>query len=219
MTTRIHTNAAYKTVGMIEVLNEPVSTHDGGRYPAPGQVPGLLQSYYPGALAAVRKAEDALQPPISNSQRLHVQFMSEKWGSGDPRTVSALKADSAVAFDDHDYIGFALSGADRADQYKLMHSACTDNRVVSGENLINAGEWSMTSDVAWQDTAFFKKFFAAQQQVYEKPGMAGWVFWTWKTELDDPRWTYSKATYENLIPKDAAALQSNVYQDVCSGYT
>ncbi|KAH8171776.1 cellulase (glycosyl hydrolase family 5) domain-containing protein [Sarocladium implicatum] len=219
MTTRIHTNDAYKTVGMIEVLNEPVSNHDGDRYPAPGQVPGLLQSYYPGALAAVRKAEDALQPPVSDAQRLHVQFMSEKWGSGDPRTVSEITADSAVAFDDHNYIGFALQGSDRADQYKLMHSACTDNRVVDGQDLIIAGEWSMTSDVAWQDADFFKKFFTAQQQLYEKPGMAGWVFWTWKTELDDPRWTYSKATYEKLVPQDAAALEKNVYQDVCAGYT
>jgi hypothetical protein len=100
-----------------------------------------------------------------------------------------------------------------------MHSACTDNRVVDGQDLIIAGEWSMTSDVAWQDADFFKKFFTAQQQLYEKPGMAGWVFWTWKTELDDPRWTYSKATYEKLVPQDAAALEKNVYQDVCAGYT
>ncbi|KAK0385682.1 hypothetical protein NLU13_6859 [Sarocladium strictum] len=219
MTTRIHTNDAYRSVGMIQVLNEPVSNHDGDRYPAPGQVPGLLESYYPGALAAVRDAENALQPPVADESRLHVQFMSEKWGSGDPRTVPEITADPAVAFDDHNYIGFALQGADRADQFKLMNLACTDSRLVDGQDFIIAGEWSMTSDVAWQDADFFKKFFTAQQQLYEKPGMAGWIFWTWKTELDDPRWTYSKATFENLIPQDAAGLENNVFQDVCAGFT
>ncbi|KAI0442763.1 beta-1,6-glucanase [Xylaria telfairii] len=216
MTNRIHTNPAYSTVGMIEVLNEPVSMHDGGgRYPAPGQVPGMINTYYPGALQAVRSAEAALGVP--NNRKLHVQFMSSKWSSGNPRSNSAVAADSLTGFDDHNYIGFGVSN--NGDRTALMQSACRDSRVVGGENFDITGEWSMTSGVEWQDAAFFKKFWTAQQQLYEKPGMAGWIYWTWKTELNDPRWTYSYATYLNYIPTNAAALEQNVYQDVCAGYT
>ncbi|KAH8646091.1 glycoside hydrolase family 5 protein [Xylariales sp. PMI_506] len=215
MTNRIHTNSAYSTVGMIEVLNEPVSQHDpDGRYPAPGEVPSLIDTYYPGALAAVRAAEAALG--VSSSRALHVQFMSSKWDSGDPRSNGAVAADAMTGFDDHNYIGFALS--ETGDQYSLMHSACTDSRVVSGESFEITGEWSMTSGVDWTDGAFFTAFFTAQQQLYEVPGMSGWVFWTWKTDLNDPRWTYSYATYLGYIPTDAVGLEYNVYNDVCEGY-
>ena len=88
MTERIHSNPGYASVGMIEVLNEPVSKHDdnGNRYPAPGEDPGLIQSYYPGALKAVRDTEAELQVP--DDKRLHVQFMSAKWDSGDPRATA-----------------------------------------------------------------------------------------------------------------------------------
>ncbi|EFY84753.1 hypothetical protein J3459_014031 [Metarhizium acridum] len=217
MTNRIHTNPAYSSVGMIEVLNEPVSRHDaGGRYPAPGEDPGLVQKYYPAALKAVRDAETALN--IADGKKLHVQFMSSKWDSGDARTAAAVANDAMTAFDDHNYIGFAL-GNNNGDQYRLMHSACTDSRVVDGQAFEFTGEWSMTSNVDWKNADFFKKFFTAQQQLYEKPGMDGWIYWTWKTELNDPRWTYSYATYLNYVPTDAAGLEKNVYQDVCSGFT
>lgn len=216
MTDRIHNNPAYSTVGMIEVLNEPVSKHDAsGRYPAPGQDPGMIQSFYPGALKAVRDVENA--QGISDNKKLHVQFMSSKWDSGDPRSNSAVASDSLTSFDDHNYIGFAL-GNNNGDQYSLMHSACSDTRVVDGQSFAFTGEWSMTSGVDWSDADFFKKFFTAQQQLYEKPGMDGWIYWTWKTELNDPRWTYSYATYLNYVPTDAAGLEQNVYQDVCAQY-
>ncbi|KAI1773138.1 glycoside hydrolase family 5 protein [Hypoxylon cercidicola] len=214
MTNRIHSNPAYASVGMIEVLNEPVSRHDGGnRYPAPGEDPGLVQTYYPAALRAVRDAEAG----VADDRKLHVQFMSSKWDAGDARTSAAVAGDGRTAFDDHNYIGFALSST--GDQHSLMHSACTDSRLAGGEDFLITGEWSMTSGAAWSDADFFRRFFNAQQQLYEKPGMGGWVYWTWKTELDDPRWTYSYATYLNYVPKDAAGLENNVYQDVCAGFT
>ncbi|KAJ3154899.1 hypothetical protein HK101_001596 [Irineochytrium annulatum] len=217
MTNRIHTNSAYRSVGMLEVLNEPVSMHDApGRYPAPGQVPGLIDSFYPSALQAVRAAENALH--VQGARRLHVQFMSSKWLSGDPRTNAIVAADGHTSFDDHNYIGFGVKN--NTDRDTLMRSACGDTRVVKGERVEITGEWSMTSGVEWKtDPAFFTKFWTAQQQLYEKPGMAGWIYWTWKTELNDPRWTYSYATYLGLIPTTAEALQLNVYQDVCAGYT
>lgn len=215
MTNRIHTTPAYqKAVGMIEVLNEPVSQHDAnGRYPAPGEAPGLVQTYYPGALAAVRNEESRLG--VSDAQKLHVQFMDHKWLAGNPRDNAAVAGDAMTAFDDHNYIGFAVS--DKSDQNALMQSACTDNRAESGEDYKITGEWSMTSGGNWDDSmgSFFTKFFTAQQQLYEAEGMSGWIYWTWKTQLNDPRWTYSDATYKKLIPTTADGLEKNVYQDVC----
>lgn len=213
MTNRIHTNPAYSSVGMIEVLNEPVSTHDGARWPAPGEDPGLITDYYPNALKAVRNAEAALGIP--DSKKLHVQFMAAKWDSGDPRWNSDVANDPITAFDDHNYIGFALNNNDRGNQQLLMQSACTDSRLSPGENFLITGEWSMTSNVDWSDTNFFKKFWTAQQQMYEVPGMSGWIYWTWRTELNDPRWDYQNATQHGLVPTNAAALEANVFQDVC----
>ncbi|KAI1809315.1 beta-1,6-glucanase [Poronia punctata] len=216
MAERIHTNDAYSSVGMLEVLNEPVSEHDGERYPAPNQVPSMIETFYPAALKAIRDKEAELG--VSDDKKLHVQFMSSKWGSGDPRSNGDVAGDDNTAFDDHNYIGFAV-GDSKGDKDTLMRSACTDNRVVDGENFEITGEWSMTSDVSPDDADFFKDFFTAQQQLYEKPGMNGWIYWMWKTELNDPRWTYSDATYKNLVPTDAAGLESNVYREVCSGFT
>lgn len=215
MTERIHTHPAYASVGMIEVLNEPVSKHDGQSYPARGEVPGLVETYYPRALRAVRDAESN----VPDDKKLHVQFMSQKWDAGDPRDSPSVRDGSMTAFDDHNYIASSFDDETKKDKYTLMHRACTDSRLVDGEDFRITGEWSMTSGVEWDDAEFFKTFFTAQQQLYEKPGMNGWVFWTWKTELDDPRWTYSYATYLNYIPSDAAGLEKNVYRDVCAGFT
>lgn len=214
MAQRIHTNNNYRSVGMIEVLNEPVSRHDGGnRYPAPGQDPAMIQKFYPAALKAVRDVESQLGVP--DSKKLHVQYMSAKWDSGSARDNSAVARDPMIAFDDHNYISFGLPDSQRGDQNLLMQRACSDSRVVGGESFSITGEWSMTSNVDWHNAAFFKKWFTAQQQLYEKPGMSGWVFWTWKTELNDPRWTYSHATSLGYVPTDAAGLERNVYQSVC----
>jgi glucan endo-1,6-beta-glucosidase len=218
MAERIHTNSAYRSVGMLQVLNEPVSRHDAnGRYPAPGQDPGLIQSFYPAALQAVRDVESRLN--IASNRKLHVQFMSSKWDSGNARDAAAVRNDAWTGFDDHNYIGFALGNDRNRDQGELLRSACRDSRVVAGQDYAITGEWSMTSGVDWQDANFFRRFFTAQQQLYEKPGMDGWVYWTWKTELNDPRWTYSHATSLGYVPTDAVALERNVYQDVCAGFT
>ncbi|KAK1754049.1 glycoside hydrolase [Echria macrotheca] len=211
MTRRIHSTPSYRAaVGMIEVLNEPVSRHDpSGRYPAPGEEPGLTQTYYPAALQAVRAAESSLG--VSGGDALHVMFMDGKWLSGDPRSSAVVAGDATTAFDDHNYIGFGQS-----DQSKLMNSACTDDRTEAGEDFKIVGEWSLVSDVDWpSNQAFFSRWFTAQQQLYEKPGIAGWVYWTWKTELNDPRWTYSHLTALKWIPTDAAGLEKNVFQQVC----
>lgn len=73
MTERIHNNPYYqKAVGMIEVLNEPVTTRDpDNRYQSTGYDNGLLDDYYPNALKAVRDKESEMG--ISEDNSLHVQ--------------------------------------------------------------------------------------------------------------------------------------------------
>ncbi|KAG5913691.1 hypothetical protein E4U42_000925 [Claviceps africana] len=217
MTRRIHSHPAYDTVGMIEVLNEPVSALDpDDRWPAPGQLPGLVQKYYPAALEAIRSTEAVLNVP--DAKKLHVQFMSRYWQAGDPRAMATIQFDGRIAYDDHKYIGITI-GDDRANQSKLMRWACIHDRLMHDQEIALTGAWSMTSGVSADNADFFRKFFTAQQQLYEESGMSGWVYWTWKTELNDPRWTYSVATARKLVPTDAAGLEANVHQDVCSGYT
>lgn len=115
MTDRIHTNSVYCSMGIIEVLNEPVSRHNkDNRYPAPGQDPGLIYQFYPAALKAVSDTEAMLN--VSDDQKLHMQFISSKWDSGYPLSTSAIADDALVVFDDHNYIGFAL-GDQKGDPY------------------------------------------------------------------------------------------------------
>lgn len=35
---------------------------------------------------------------------------------------------------------------------------------------------------------------------YEK--QLGWIFWTWKSQLRDLRWSYQEAVAAGVIPKD-----------------
>ena len=125
--------------------------------------------------------------------------MSQKWDSGNPRDSPDVAGDPWIAFDDHNYIGFALSSGSQDD---LMRSACTDQRHVDGEDIAITGEWSLTSDVDWSDTDFFRRWFTAQQQLYEKDGMGGWVYWTWKTE-STVLWSYELALKAGIMPKKA----------------
>ncbi|KPM41462.1 hypothetical protein AK830_g5074 [Neonectria ditissima] len=76
---------------------------------------------------AIRYTESNLG--VAHDRKLHFQLMSGKWDSGDARTASAVANDPMTSFDDHNYIGFAL-GNNAGDQYRLMHSAWSDSRVV-----------------------------------------------------------------------------------------
>lgn len=61
MTNRIHTNDNYRTVGVLEVLNEP--DRENGE--------DMRKNYYPLALKAIRDAEKG----VANGDVLKVQFM------------------------------------------------------------------------------------------------------------------------------------------------
>ncbi|KAF1952937.1 glucan 1,3-beta-glucosidase precursor [Byssothecium circinans] len=223
MTRRIHNTPSYKaTVGIIEVVNEPQTSRDHGGMPQQER-DTLTQVYYPQALASVRAAEASLNIPVN--ERLHVQFMDSLWGAGSPR--SNLPSDNGIVFDDHNYVGGAVeAGHPNPKQADYMWYTCYDDNRLSDNNTPKlVGEWSLTvnhesdPEFNWQNdnnAAFYKQWFIAQQRLYEQTN--GWIFWTWKNQLNDPRWDYSYLVFKEWVPKDAAGLDASRRTDVCKNY-
>ena len=223
MTRRIHNTPSYKaTVGIIEVVNEPQTDRERDGRPQQ-EKDTLTQKYYPQALAAVRAAENDLKIPTD--QRLHVQLMDKLWGAGDPK--SNLPSDSNIVFDDHNYVGGAVEADHKpAQQADYMSYTCyKDNRLTDGDTPEIVQEFSLTvndgssSEFDWNkaaNTPFYKQWFIAQQRLYEQTN--GWIFWTWRNQLNDPRWDYSYLVYKNWIPTSAAGLDASRNVDVCKDY-
>jgi hypothetical protein len=229
MTKRIQSTPSYAaTIGIIEVLNEPQTSRDMGGMPQE-ELNTLTQVYYPEALKAVRDAEGN----IPDSQRLHVQFMDQLWGAGNPK--SNLPADSNIIFDDHNYVGGAVTAIHPTNtkQADYMWYTChLDNRLTDGDTPKIVQEFSLTvnngdsSEFTWHDTQgnpnpqtapFYKDWFVAQQRLYEQTN--GWIFWSWKTKNNDPRWDYSYLLSLNWIPTSASGLDASATNDVCSHWS
>lgn len=117
MTTIIHTNPSYRNVGAIEVVNEPVSSW---QYPA--DAASLIQTYYPTAWARIRAAENALG--VTTDNRLHIQMMNEKWGSGNP--LEFLSDLWFAFYDDHRYVKWDTSVPTTRAAY--LAASCHDDR-------------------------------------------------------------------------------------------
>ncbi|EON68619.1 hypothetical protein W97_07877 [Coniosporium apollinis CBS 100218] len=194
MTNRIHTNNAYRNVGMLEVLNEPI----GGQ-------PSLVSTFYPTALNKIRETERALGKTSNNF--LHVQFMNSMWGAGNP--AQNLGDRHHTAYDNHRYPKWDPSVPKTQSGY--LQASCRDNVAADGLTPLIVGEWSISpaDDVEWngefeissgRNSGFYRKWWAAQVMAYEK--QAGWVFWSWKNELNDFRWGYKQAVEQGIIPKD-----------------
>ncbi len=119
--------------------------------------------------------------------------MGTLWGSGSPWEF--LPSSHYVACDDHRYLKWDPSVPVSHDSY--IQTSCRDNRSGPDSPTI-VGEFSLSvpDDVAGNDdwepsknVDFYKKWFAAQVTAYETKS-SGWVFWTWKSELGDYRWSY-----------------------------
>ncbi|KAI1343151.1 glycoside hydrolase family 5 protein [Xylariaceae sp. FL0016] len=208
MTERIHTNAAYANVGMLEVMNEPVQSYADSSAAA-----DMIANYYPTAWTRIRDREDQLS--VAESDRLHIQYMAEAWGSGDPTTN--LPDTTFASYDDHRYLKWDTSIDASRDGY--INAACNDNR--GGDDII-IGEWSISvaddvqysSDLDIKDTdannAWYTDFWAAQAQAFERSG--GWVFWSWKCNyiagFNEWRWCYKSAVEAGIIPEDASTAAS-----------
>jgi hypothetical protein len=68
MAERIHTNEAYWTVGMLQVMNEPVHAN---QYPS--EAAYMISDFYPRAWQRIRDAEARLG--VADADLLHIQFM------------------------------------------------------------------------------------------------------------------------------------------------
>lgn len=119
--------------------------------------------------------------------------MNDKWGAGDP--TQYLPDQTNTAYDDHRYLKWDTSVT--TTQAGYLSASCNDDR--GGNSPTIVGEWSISvadavenSDSQFYPVAsnigFYQKWFAAQAQAYEK--QEGWVFWSWKAQLGDPRWSY-----------------------------
>ncbi|KAK7750060.1 hypothetical protein SLS62_008053 [Diatrype stigma] len=207
MAERIHTNEGYRSVFMLEVLNEPIRTWE-----YPDLAADMIANFYPAAWSRIRAKESELG--VAESNQLYIQMMGDIWGSGDPK--SKLADTNFAKFDDHRYYKWDSSVTKTKDGY--MTAACNDDR---GDNII--GEWTISVADDVQDNGefnidgspaeqvdWYQKFWAAQAQTFEKSG--GWIFWSWKCDWiggkDDWRWCYESAVAAGAIPKDASSASS-----------
>lgn len=203
ITTKIHTETAFRNVGMLEVANEPL----------PDQ-PTLLSEYYPGALQAIRNTEASLGVPSYNA--LTVQFMDTFWGAGNPQTdIPGNPSALNIAFDDH----FYLSKSTQAPNQDTYISWICQKQYTGDSLPVLTGEWSLAVNnsapgnfsinpgVAPND--FYRQYWAAQVQLFEKN--LGWIFWSWKTNLTSFQWDYQKAVAAGVIsmdPSDALTINA-----------
>lgn len=203
MTERILTNPSYKTVGTLEVMNEPAQAWEH-----PDLAADMVQNFYPQALARVRAKEQSLG--ISSDAALDVQYMSTAWGSGNPS--SYLNDTISVSYDDHRYLKWDTSVTATRDGY--IEAACNDNR---GDVVV--GEWSIAvaddvsnspdfqiANATQAQIDWYQKYWATQVAAYEKS--TGWIFWSWKCNwiggTNDWRWCYQTAVEAGVTPKDAS---------------
>ncbi|KAF2837873.1 glycoside hydrolase family 5 protein [Patellaria atrata CBS 101060] len=195
MTNLIHTNNAYRNVGMLEVVNEPEGGH-----------PNLVSEFYPNAYNRIRQREQALG--VTSNNYVHVQFMSRNWGAGDPKAGIPGGA-TAVAFDNHRYLKWDPSVP--VSQTGYISTSCRDNVASDNQLPLIVGEWSLSVKTEVEHNAefqegnnanygFYRKWWAAQVIAYEKQW--GWVFWSWKAQLNDFRWSYKEAVEKGVIPKN-----------------
>ncbi|KAI6756965.1 hypothetical protein HG530_011563 [Fusarium avenaceum] len=212
MTKRIHTNGNYTTVGMLEVLNEPVHV---AKWKA--EAADMIKNYYPNAYKRIQAMEGYLK--VAEADRLHVQFMGKSWGSGDPRTY--LPDDEHIFFDAHRYLSFDNRIAGNKKAY--IQTACNDDM---GRHVF-VGEWSLSVNSTLKNTdefkvdgqeTWYKAYWAAQAESFEKSD--GWFFWSWKCDgklgKQDWRWCYQSAVAAGVIPKDASSAAS---LSPCDRYT
>ncbi|TVY37118.1 Glucan endo-1,6-beta-glucosidase [Lachnellula subtilissima] len=207
LTTIIHSTNEFRNVGMIGIVNEPVQN--------PDSIGTLRSSYYPNSYSAIRNAESAAG--VTSNNYVHVETMNALWGSGDPNQY--MSNTNFMAYDDHRYIKWDSSVA--VSQAAYLSDSCNNNRNSDNETPTIVGEFSLSvpDDVQWtsgwepsSNTAFYTQWFAAQVLSYEK-NTNGWIFWTWKSQLGDYRWSYQEAVAAGVIPNNPG----NVNQAACNG--
>lgn len=216
MTNLTHTNSNYRNVGMLQILNEPEQGTNS-------DTDSMRQTYYPTAWSRIRAAESALNIPASN--RLHIEMMNEKWGSGPPQQY--LTDQVFAAYDDHRYLKYTndndinVPGPGQTPS-AYLNLSCHDDRGGNAPTVVGEFSLSVADDVQSSSplfappgdhVAWYARWFAAQIIAYEK--QEGWLFWSWKADLDDWRWSYQAAVAAHAIPTN---LDDAVNSDPCAGY-
>ena len=107
-----------------------------------------------------------------------------------------MNSTANLAYDDHRYLKYDTSVGNTLAAY--VQASCSDDR--GGDMPTLVGEFSLSPATALQDesdfaataatVAWYAKWFEAQLRAYEK--QLGWVFWSWKVELNDWRWDYRR---------------------------
>ena len=166
-------------------------------------------------MKAIRTIESGLG--ISEDNQLHIQMMDARWGAGNP--AQDLTNTQFLAYDDHRYLAFSTDI--EATHSNFLSISCSDD-LSNGDIPTVVGEFSLAvppqaSGDDWDpDTqqTFYAKWFAAQVTSYENHTL-GWIFWTWKTQIQDYRWSYQQAVEAGVVPEDL----DTVYDlDACEGY-
>ncbi|PVH74601.1 glycoside hydrolase family 5 protein [Cadophora sp. DSE1049] len=199
MTTLIHTNRNFRTVGMIHVVNEPE-----------WDFPSVRSEFYPTSYKKIRAVESRLR--VKPKKEVHIQFMDTKWGAGNPNEFLPKNA-RALAYDNHRYLTRDFTVP--ANKIAYINASCNDYLTAKGETPLLVGEWSLGPRTAEENTPeftvaggqnreFYTKWWAAQVISYERgSGSAGWAYWSWRTQLgEDYRWGYKNAVEAGAIPKD-----------------
>ncbi|KAH7311607.1 glycoside hydrolase superfamily [Stachybotrys elegans] len=202
MTNRIHTNANYTTVGMLQVLNEPVRTAAFRDKAA-----DMIENFYPQAYQRITDMEESLS--VAKADRLHIQFMGTSWGAGNPREY--LPSTEMAFFDAHRYLSFDNS-ITPMNKNGYITTACQDHM---GQDVV-VGEWSLSVNSTLRNTAefryqgqetWYRAYWAAQAEAFERSD--GWLFWSWKCDgTEDWRWCYKSAVRAGVIPNDASLAAS-----------
>ena len=101
-----------------------------------------------------------------------------------------------MAYDDHRYLKYDSSV--EVSQAAYLSNSCNANRNSDNDTPTIVGEFSLSPPSNVQDdpdwstttqTAFYKQWFAAQVTNFEST-TNGWIFWSWKAQLGDYRWSY-----------------------------
>ncbi|GAA6059000.1 hypothetical protein JCM10212_001710 [Sporobolomyces blumeae] len=209
LTEMAHTDDDFSNVVMMQVLNEPLQ----------GAPSDLVSKFYPGAQKAIRDVELDLGVNCLGvfPGCLTIQFMDTNWGSGDPTEHLHLKDWDHLAYDDHSYAQWMVHGENRTREGYLEY-VCTNTRPTDMSGPVITGEWSISTmgggelDPSSDGADKFFREFAAAAMISAEKG-AGWVFWSWKTELGDssePLWGYYDAVQAGYIPKDLSTLDRTV---------
>ncbi|CAG8115628.1 unnamed protein product [Penicillium salamii] len=211
MVEQIQSSDAFKTVGALELVNEPLQNTENGN------TNWMVEHFYPSAIDRIRAKESSLG--VSDNDALHITVMDDKWDSGGNPTRSLNDSQKKkLLFDDHNYEIYLVRNA--GSKGDMISAACGDNRKSDVSPKI-LGEWSLAFNnqgdnflpMTGDHASSYSKWFSAQQRQYE--ALDGWIFWTWKTDENLPnveQWNYQKAVEAGIINKD---LNAQFEQNPC----